>query len=886
MRIGQVHITFLVFCILFLNTTIGLAQTVISGKMTNKSDPSLQRGINITVQTSRNSGILAFAISKEDGGFEISFESDLDSLWLIAKSMTIEKIELRVANFSQLLQLQAKQADFVLEEYMVEGVKSPITSKKDTLSYDVERFTNQEDRVLVDVLKRLPGLEVSPNGAISYRGESIQKFYIEGLDLLEGRYNIATRNMPVDAVKSVEILENHQPIRMLDSIEITSRSSINIKLKKQDVVIGRGYIGGGFPGIWDVKVAPMIFNKTFQSIISFGTNNAGINLSDEILDLGSNLSDSKEKMSRKWFRSAGIRQGSMLDNRFIFNKSLLGSVNTIKKLPNDLELKSSLDYSRENINNSFLKNKSYFTEGGTVEIVEAGQLTELSDHVRLNLNLTKNSRSEYFHNRFQFSLVNSSFSSDFTFVDQIIDQKIRQPDLYLSNNFRKLIKVGFKVLDFNSELSLLTQRPRLSTNPPFLGTNSDAISEDSKGSQHIRYSSYSFNNHVSYKNFKVFNFSTAGTSGILFKSSNLLSSGFLDELQIGFPFENNIRLSEMSGYSSISLERNTKKSNLKLTLPIRFVNFQLTDIFDEASIGSPNQFLFEPELYWGFDLGPYFNFRNNFSRKVDVGDLYDIYPGQIFINYETVQVKSSHIPIVQDNRLVLRQSFKDPLISLFINSTFSLGYSNRNTLMENQVDENGRMLISAINKENVGRTLYWNGDASKFVTGIRTTLAVGSIYNWTEREIAVNEVFQFVNFNRLNVYLKAAYRPLGKVNFELKYDYTSVQSVSGNAFDNQSFISTPSFIFLFLPSKEHIAKLTFESMSVNSNKSTSKSQINFLDFEYNYKVSKKRLEFSLICNNLLGQSQLATISNSSFVFIEELRRLRPRQVTFRLGYSL
>lgn len=45
------------------------------------------------------------------------------------------------------------------------------------------------------------------NGQISYQGTAINKFYIEGMDLLGGKYNIATNNISNDDVGSVEIME-------------------------------------------------------------------------------------------------------------------------------------------------------------------------------------------------------------------------------------------------------------------------------------------------------------------------------------------------------------------------------------------------------------------------------------------------------------------------------------------------------------------------------------------------------------------------------------------------------------------------------------------------------------------------------------------------------
>ena len=72
---------------------------------------------------------------------------------------------------------------------------------------------------IADILKKLPGIDIRPNGQIYYKDEPIQKYYIEGLDLLEGRYNLANNNLSADAVSKVEILENHQPVKVLEYLD-------------------------------------------------------------------------------------------------------------------------------------------------------------------------------------------------------------------------------------------------------------------------------------------------------------------------------------------------------------------------------------------------------------------------------------------------------------------------------------------------------------------------------------------------------------------------------------------------------------------------------------------------------------------------------------------
>jgi hypothetical protein len=95
----------------------------------------------------------------------------------------------------------------------------------------VNSFSKEQDRSIGDVLKRMPGIEVLPDGKILYQGKAINKYYIEGLDLLEGKYNLANDNLPYQEVSQVQILENHQPIKTLDSLQFSDRSALNIKLK-------------------------------------------------------------------------------------------------------------------------------------------------------------------------------------------------------------------------------------------------------------------------------------------------------------------------------------------------------------------------------------------------------------------------------------------------------------------------------------------------------------------------------------------------------------------------------------------------------------------------------------------------------------------------------
>ena len=68
----------------------------------------------------------------------------------------------------------------LLDAASVSAVGNPIVVKKDTLEYNANSFKTTENDMLEDLLKKLPGVEVSEDGSITVNGEAIKKITIEG----------------------------------------------------------------------------------------------------------------------------------------------------------------------------------------------------------------------------------------------------------------------------------------------------------------------------------------------------------------------------------------------------------------------------------------------------------------------------------------------------------------------------------------------------------------------------------------------------------------------------------------------------------------------------------------------------------------------------------
>ena len=235
---------FLIIFALF-STLFATAQTIVNGRVVS-TDKTGVSGLSILIHQKNNANrIITYSITDEKGGFRLAFASGEDSLGLSVRSMTNRDTTVCIANRSQVINFVLPPANHEIREVSVNA--RAITGKKDTITYLVEKFARVKDQSIGDVIKNMPGFEVSPEGQVSYQGKPIQKYYIEGLDLLEGRYGIANKNLPYRDVGSVEVLENHQPIKMLENRVFSNGTSLNLKLKKNVTTTGTMQVGAADP---------------------------------------------------------------------------------------------------------------------------------------------------------------------------------------------------------------------------------------------------------------------------------------------------------------------------------------------------------------------------------------------------------------------------------------------------------------------------------------------------------------------------------------------------------------------------------------------------------------------------------------------------------------
>ena len=215
---------FITYLLCLFVTAIAVAQVNVSGTVVDKDSNEPLTGASVIVKGA-DGKIKKYATSKGDGGFAMSLPS-VAGCRLEVSMMSFAKQSIPLDSVSFPITVQLEPGTTLLKEVTVKADR--IHEQGDTITYNVGSFAQQQDRSIGDVLKRMPGINVEQSGKIQYQGEDINKFYIEGSDLLGGKYGIATNGISHEDVGAVEVMENHQPMQVLSGISFSDKAAINL----------------------------------------------------------------------------------------------------------------------------------------------------------------------------------------------------------------------------------------------------------------------------------------------------------------------------------------------------------------------------------------------------------------------------------------------------------------------------------------------------------------------------------------------------------------------------------------------------------------------------------------------------------------------------------
>ena len=136
----------------------------------------------------------------------------------------------------------------VLDAATVTATGNPIIIKKDTIEYNASSFKISDDNMLVDLLKKLPGIEVDSDGTITSGGETVSKITIGGKTFFLDDPQLASQNIPAKLIEKVKVVKKKSEqaeFTGIDDGEEETVIDLTVQKGMMNGIFGNAMAGGG-----------------------------------------------------------------------------------------------------------------------------------------------------------------------------------------------------------------------------------------------------------------------------------------------------------------------------------------------------------------------------------------------------------------------------------------------------------------------------------------------------------------------------------------------------------------------------------------------------------------------------------------------------------------
>lgn len=854
------------------------AQVILSGRVVDSAMQALGNA-SVTYRLVGESTVQGYAMSRSDGSFRLESKVSADSIELVVSHISYQTWRTIVPNRTADYTVHLKASYTALKEVVVGPM--PIFRRKDTINYDAKSFTSKEDRVIGDVIRKLPGIDMQ-GGQIYYQGQPIQKYMVNNLDLMEGRYRLINDNLPTDVVKSVQVIENDQPIKVLDSLVFSDRASLNLVLKRFTTT-GSGKVGAGLaPALWDVNITPITLGKTFQMLNSIQSNNTGNDVSQSLRAFytgGSILSNNEAFQEAPSFIDLRhVASPGFTENRWLDNRIFMATTNTLQKLQNGLELKGNISYYNDLRKRQGHTSTRFLTSDHAIVTDEAVDNQYGMNALDVGLALEKNEKNVYLRNTLKYRGRWNRDRGDLLLNDrERIMQHRGHDDHALMNSFSMARFLGKQLVNIGSTVEWHRTPQRLSVVPGQLAEVLNDGIHYGQMTQNIRHSSFRTDNSLGFTR-RMRRWSLSPRVGIHYRSHALESfiSVVDDNDQagdLGPGYSNDMRSSqvEFTLGSTLQYERNRWKLDFRTPY-----SFSVYDVVQRAEkpLSGVSRSTFKPSATASYSPNAYNELSVTASGGREFLGLDNFYDAFIVSSYRSVQRYESKLLATDRLNTTVRYRYSNTLKANFANASYAYTQSSRDYTFQNTVDALGQITVGISDQPSTSHNHGFIAGVARFFPAHKTIVRVNGSVDIGVADYLLNEVMArrktrgiggtFEIINNLSDVITGEYRFAHN-----QLHILMVSGVSNRLVQNNHHLT----LSLYAKQRHSISLMN----SYYGNNIPGQENQYFLDATYRYRIQGWNTDIELSALNLFNNNHYVQQFSKDYQLVWSHFELRPRQ---------
>lgn len=849
--------------------------------------------MSVTLAKKGKPVILAFAITNSTGSFNLQYNGPFmaDSFVVNVSAINYKKQQVPLNKAEEKFNFLMEGLVSELPTVTVQNKKPLVRLEGDTLHYDVASFADKSDRVIGDVIKKLPGVEMDENGKITYLGKAITHLYIDGDNLLDGRYNIATRTIPSDMVSKIEVLENHQAIKSLKGVIPSDNPAMNLVLKDKArlKLIGDGNISAGTPSVVEGAINLMLFKKEVKFINYYKYNNTGLDLETDLTShaIGfSSFRNNDNNVNPSLLSMATAGGPDLNKRRYLFNNNGLLNINKMIRIASDVTLRINGYFLHDQRNQSYRYNATYFLPGDTIRYSEYQDNRNRPNNYLTQLNLNINKGKYFLNNTLLLEhSINDGYAGMQTNTQPLLTQQLRTNTTSFSNDFRfnkvfrekHAVEIGSYISNRNNPQNL-TISPGLYNN--LLNNNIPYDRLSQSASEPVFYT----DNYISYRR-KIGVFAQNLRAGFNWQSVQLRS--ILQTIQtngsVTAPadsFYNNMYWDRYKLYLDAGTEWNTKSWNISFNLPLSFQQFNYRNQLSKPKASTIRFVPFAPSFRTLWKLNSNNEFSVSYFQMNMRGGVNEAYDGYLLQNYRNFQRNDATLSSSSAKSGGFYYAYRNAVKLLFVNAGLNYMVSNGNSgndaILNDEVQVSKRILFDYEN-----RSLNSNLRVSKYLFTLKTTL--GASISWQK-----GNTIQLQNGNRLNYENKNtafAVSANSKISNWMNIGYQGTLSLMSS--QQKGLPSSAANQQLKIRQLRQTAEINLTPGSFmvvrfkaedyfNETKNIPSTHTLFLDAAIIFKIKKLKSDIELSCLNLAGNDSYVLTRLVVNSLVESSYPIRPR----------
>ena len=211
---------FFFLVVVSVTTVAAFAQRTVTGKVIEQD--TKEAVIQATAALLSGQTVVANAVTNTEGAFSI--KAPKNGTYTLQVTYVGFKTYTKSIKIADDKNVSAGTISLAPDAIMLKGATvtahaSKVTLKADTFVYNAHAFRTPEGSVVEELVKRLPGAEVSDDGTIKINGKEVKKILVDGKEFMTGDTKTAIKNLPTSIIDRIKAYDQQSDLARVSGIE-------------------------------------------------------------------------------------------------------------------------------------------------------------------------------------------------------------------------------------------------------------------------------------------------------------------------------------------------------------------------------------------------------------------------------------------------------------------------------------------------------------------------------------------------------------------------------------------------------------------------------------------------------------------------------------------